>query len=77
MIPCSMKWKDKRDVLMLSTFHDHTFIEKRWRTRLATDGIEVIEKLAVVEASNQNMGGVDKGKCNNKIVYLNLPNIYL
>ena len=38
-----MKWKDKRDVLMLSTFHD-TFIEKRRCTRLATDGVEVIEK---------------------------------
>ena len=44
-----MKWKDKRDVLMLSTFHDDTYIEKRRRTRLATDGVEVIEKPAVVE----------------------------
>ena len=32
-----MKWQDKRDVLMMSTFHDDTFIEKRRRTRLATD----------------------------------------
>ena len=44
-----MKWKDKRDVLMVSTFHDDTFIEKRRRTRLAMDGVEVIQKPAVVE----------------------------
>ena len=41
-----MKWKDKHDVLMLSTFHDDTFIEKRRRTRLAPDGEEVIKKPA-------------------------------
>ena len=62
---------------MLSTFHDDTFIEKRRRTRLATDGVEVIEKPAVVEAYNQNMGGVDKGKYPNKITYFNLPHVYL
>ena len=60
-----MKWKDKRDVLMLSTFHDDTFIEKRRRTRLAADGVEVIQKPSVVEDYNQHMGGLDKGKkCN-------------
>ena len=59
-----MKWRDKRDVLMMSTFHDDTFIEKHRRTRLSTDGVEVIKKPAVVEEYNQNMGGVDTGKCN-------------
>ena len=58
-----MKWRDKRDVLMMSTFHDDTFIEKRRRTRLATDGVEVINKPELVEVYNQNMGGVDNGKC--------------
>ena len=57
-----MKWRDKHDVLILSTFHDDTFIEKRRRTRLALDGVEVIEKPSVVEDYNQHMGGVDKGK---------------
>ena len=52
---------ERRDVMMLSTFHD-TFIEKRRRTRLALDGVEVIEKPAVVEDYNLHMGGVDKGK---------------
>ena len=51
-----MKWKDKRDVLMLSTFHDDTFIEKRRRTCLAADGVEVIQKPSVVEDYNQHMG---------------------
>ena len=50
-----MKWKDKCDVLMLSTFHDDTFIEKR-RTRPAADGVEVIHKPSVVEDYNQHMG---------------------
>lgn len=74
-----MKWRDKREVMMLSTFHDDTFIEKRQRTRLATDRVEMIEKPAVVEEYNQHMGGVDKGKCN-KCTYtyacINLPNIF-
>ena len=61
-----MKWKDKRDVLMLSTFHDDTFIEKRRRTRHAADGVEVIQKPKVVEEYNLHMGGVDKGQyCDN------------
>ena len=59
-----MKWRDKREVLMLSTFHDDTFIEKRWRTCLASDGVEMIEKPSVVEY-NLHMGGVDKGKKHN------------
>ena len=61
-----MKWKDKRDVLMLSTFHDDTFIDKRRRTRHADDGVEVIQKPKVVEEYNLHMGGVDKGQyCDN------------
>ena len=55
-----LKWKDKREVTMLSTFHDDTFIEKRRRTRLAHGGLEVIQKPRVVEDYNQHMGGVDK-----------------
>ena len=51
-----MKWKNKRDVLMLSTFHDKTFIEKRHRTRLTEDGFEVIMKLKVVKEYNLHMG---------------------
>ena len=54
-----MKWKDKRDVLMLSTFHDN---KKRRRTRLAADGVETIQKPTVVEQYNLHMGCVDKGE---------------
>ena len=60
-----MKWRDKREVLMLSAFHDDTFIEKRRCTRLASDGVEMIEKPSVVEQYNLHMGGVDKGKKHN------------
>ena len=52
-----MKWRDKREVMMISTFHNDTFIEKRRCTRLATDGVEAIEKPTVVEEYNQNMHG--------------------
>ena len=50
-----MKWRDKREVMMLSTFHDDTFIEKRRRTRLAQDGVE--RKPAVVEYNMHMDGG--------------------
>ena len=28
----SLKWKDKRDVIMLSTYHDSSVITKSWRS---------------------------------------------
>lgn len=48
------KWKDTKDVLMLSSIHndEKTMIEKRRRTQ---------EKLNVVLDYNKNMGGVDLG----------------
>lgn len=58
----SLKWRDKRDVLMLSTFHDDTMVGKSRRSRLATGGVETIQKPHVVEEYNQFMGGVDKSK---------------
>lgn len=67
-----MKWRDKRDVLMLSTFHDDTFIEKRRRTRHAEEGVEVIQKPKVVEEYNLHMGGVDKGLYNSNLQLLHL-----
>ena len=57
-----LKWKDKRDVLMLSTYHDCSMVTKSRRSRRATGGVEEIEKPQVVEDYNQNMGGVDKSK---------------
>lgn len=48
----SLKWKDKCDVLMLSTFHDNTMV----------DMVETVQKPRVVEDYNQFMGGVDKSK---------------
>ena len=56
-----LKWQDKRQVVMLSTIHDATIIEKRRRTRRVAGGIEVIRKPRVIEEYNTYMGGVDKG----------------
>ena len=55
-----LKWKDKQDVLsivlMLSTFHDDSIVDKRRRTRRAEGGQEVIQKPKVVEDYNQHLG---------------------
>ena len=56
-----LKWMDKRQVVMLSTIHDATVVEKRRRTRAIAGGVEVIRKPKVIEEYNMNMGGVDKG----------------
>ena len=58
----SLKWKDKRDVMMLSTYHDTSMISKSRRSRRAAGGVEAIDKPKVVEDYNLNMGGVDKSK---------------
>ena len=52
----SLKWKGKRDVVMLSTYHDSTMVTK---SRRAEGGVEDIEKPLDY---NVNMGGVDKSK---------------
>ena len=58
----ALKWKDKRDVLMLSTYHNSSMVTKSRRSRAAEGGVEDIQKPQVVEDYNQNMGGVDKSK---------------
>ena len=58
----SLKWKDKRDVTMLSTYHDDSMVTKNRRSRAAQGGVEDILKPKVVEDYNKNMGGVDKSK---------------
>ncbi len=58
----TLKWKDKRDVIMLSTYHDSSTIMKSRRSRAAERGVEDIQKPKVVEDYKQNMGGVDKSK---------------
>ena len=56
----SLKWKDKRDVLMLSTYHDQSMVTKSWSSRRVDGGVEDIERPKVVDDYNQHMGGVDK-----------------
>ena len=55
-----LKWKDKRVVNMLSTFHTDEIIDKRRRTRAAGSGIEVIKKPKMIDEYNTYMGGVDR-----------------
>ena len=56
----ALRWIDKRAVTMLSTLHDDSMVTKRRRSRLATDGIEDVQKPVMVEQYNTYMGGVDK-----------------
>ena len=58
-----LKWMDKRQVVMLSTIHDATVIEKRRRTLMVAGGVEIIRKPEVLEEYNMYMymDGVDKG----------------
>ena len=54
-----IKWKDKREVALLSTFHDDSMIDKRRRTRATEGGIETISKPKAIDDYNTYMGGVD------------------
>ena len=58
----TLKWKDKRDVIMLSTYHDSSMITKSRRLRAAERGVEDIEKPKMVKDYNHNMGGIDTSK---------------
>ena len=40
----SLKWKDKKDVLMLSTSHDTSMVTKSRRSRRAEGGVEEIDR---------------------------------
>ncbi|KAJ4435326.1 hypothetical protein ANN_17936 [Periplaneta americana] len=51
--PMTMKWKDKRDVCLLSTVHNIEMQRRRGRHN------EVVKPVAVF-ACNDTMGGVDK-----------------
>ena len=55
-----LKWKDKRDVLLLSTLHDDSMVEVQRRSRFVTGGTEKIWKPKAVDEYNKYMGGVDQ-----------------
>ena len=55
----ALKWKDKHDVFILSTYHNSSMVTKTRRSRAAVGGVEDIQKPQVVE---DYMGGVDKSK---------------
>ena len=63
-----MKWQDKREVKLLSTFHtgDNTIAKQR-RNKNAEGVTEEIMKPVMIDDYNQNMGGVDRS--NQMILY--------
>ena len=66
----SLVWQDKRDVLMLSTYHDDSMVGRSRRSRTAEGGIENIQKPRVVDEYNKYMGGVDRSKYMSESEYL-------
>ena len=53
MVLCP-KWKDKRDVMLLSTIHDDSMVEALEK------GVKTIEKPKMIDHYNKSMGGVDQ-----------------
>ncbi|XP_046989124.1 piggyBac transposable element-derived protein 4-like [Schistocerca americana] len=53
-----MKWKYKRDIVMVSTFHDDTFVNVNSKKG-------IVQKPQAVVGYNKNMGGVDR--CNSQL----------
>ena len=51
----TLKWQDKRLVVMLTTVHDDAVVTKQRRTRAVYCGAEVVQKPLVVELYNQFM----------------------
>jgi len=62
-----MKWKDKRDLVLISKFHDHSIED-------VTTGQGVIQKPSVIFDYNKNVGGL-KGMMGNCKVTSWLENI--
>ena len=63
-----LKWQDKREVNMLSTFHSDDMVEVRRRTRSVANGVN---KPIMIHSYNQHMGGVDKS--DQLILYYGFP----
>ena len=57
----ALKWRDKRDVLMLSTYHDSSMVDKARCSKAAVGGVETIQKPQVVD-EYKFMGGVDRSE---------------
>lgn len=69
-----LKWHDKREVNMLSTYHSDDVIEKSRRSRHVGGGVETIKKPRMIEDYNNNMNGVDLNDQN--IKYYGFPHRY-
>ena len=55
-----LKWQDKREVKLLSSFHSGEHITISRRTKNVQGGREDIQKPKMIDEYNQNMGGVDR-----------------
>ena len=55
-----LKWKDKREVAMLTTIHDDSCITVERRSRAVPGGTEEVSKPYAIDQYNKFMGGVDK-----------------
>ncbi len=54
-----LKWKDKRDVTLISTLPDNGMVNITRRTRANNHGTETVQKPKLIDEYNKHMGGVD------------------
>jgi hypothetical protein len=54
-----LKWKDKRDVHMLSTCHSAEIVRQNKTNRIPENAIEVLQKPVMIDDYNRHMGVVD------------------
>jgi len=55
-----IKWKDKREVTVLTSIHDDSTVNVQRRSRNVQGGTEEIHKPYAIDQYNKFMGGVDK-----------------
>ena len=55
-----IKWKDKKDVSLLTTIHNGEMISKRRRLKGGPGGHVTVQKPAAIDQYNTYMGGVDR-----------------
>ncbi len=55
-----VKWKDKRDVSLLTNIHDASTIVKKRRSKSGVGGYEETVKPTAIEEYNKYMSGVDR-----------------
>ena len=55
-----LKWKDKKDVSLLTTIHNGDMISIKRQMKGGPGGHVIVQKPAAIDQYNMHMGGVDR-----------------